>query len=102
MPQLITEPKRITAAGNKPKRIDEYVGRVNCQTASVSIAHMQSPGGWEEPGQRPEFDEYTIVLKGMLQVRYEGGTLEVRAGQALIARRGEWVQYSTPDPDGAE
>jgi mannose-6-phosphate isomerase-like protein (cupin superfamily) len=102
MPQLIAQPTQITAAGNKPKLIREFVGRVNSKTNAVSIAQMQSPSGWREPGQRPEFDEYTIVLKGVLQVDSEGGTLEVRAGQAVIAHAGEWVRYSTPGPDGAE
>jgi mannose-6-phosphate isomerase-like protein (cupin superfamily) len=102
MPTLITEPKRITAAGNKPKLIDEYVGRVNTRHETVSIAHMRSPSGWIEPGQTPEFDEFTIVLKGMLRVTHRAGTLDVRAGQAVVVNRGEWVQYSTPAPEGAE
>jgi len=102
MPELIAAPTRIVAAGNKPKAIDEYVGRVNSGTAAVSIAHMRSPAGWVEPGQTPEFDEYTVVLRGMLRVRHRGGTLDVRAGQAVVARRGEWVEYSSPEPDGAE
>lgn len=102
MPTLITEPKRIQAAGNKPKLIDEYIGRVNSKDEQVSIAHMRSPSGWTEPGQTPAFDEYTVVLKGMLRVAHRGGVLDVRAGQAVIARRGEWVQYSTPEADGAE
>ena len=102
MPKLITAPTRITAAGNKPKLIDEYIGRVNSQTSAVSLAHMRSPGGWQEPGQTPEFDEFTVVLKGMLRVNHAGGVLDVRAGQAVIAHRGEWVQYSPPNPDGAE
>ena len=102
MPQLIEKPTRIEAAGNKPKLIDEYIGRVNSKTETASIAHMRSPGGWIEPGQRPEFDEYTIVLKGMLRVEYEGGFLEVRAGQAVIANKGEWIRYSTPEAEGAE
>jgi mannose-6-phosphate isomerase-like protein (cupin superfamily) len=102
MPQLIANPTRIRAAGNKPKAIDEYVGRVNSETAEVSVAHMRSPAGWVEPGQTPEFDEYTIVLRGMLRVAYRGGTLDVRAGQAVMARAGEWVRYSSPEPDGAE
>ena len=100
MPRLIDKPTRIEAAGTKPKLIDEYVGRVNSATAAVSIAHMRSPAGWEEPGQAPEFDEYTIVLKGALRVRSRSGDLDVRAGQAVIAAKGEWIQYSTPD--GAE
>jgi mannose-6-phosphate isomerase-like protein (cupin superfamily) len=102
MPQLIGKPTRIVAAGNKPKAIDEYVGRVNSETAEVSVAHMRSPAGWEEPGQTPEFDEYTIVLRGMLRVDHRGGALEVRAGQAVIARAGEWVRYSSPEGEGAE
>ena len=100
MPQLIDKPTRIEAAGTKPKLIDEYVGRVNSATPAVSIAHMRSPAGWEEPGQAPEFDEYTVVLKGTLRVRSRSGDLDVRAGQAVIAPKGEWVQYSTPE--GAE
>jgi ethanolamine utilization protein EutQ len=102
MPTLITQPTRIQAAGNKPKLIDEYVGRVNSKTSSVSVAHMRSPEGWVEPGQTPEFEEFTIVLKGMLRVAYKGGTLDVWAGQAVIAHAGEWVRYSTPEQDGAE
>ena len=102
MPTLIEKPTRITAAGNKPKLIDEVFGRVNTRTDAVSIAHMRSPSGWVEPGQTPEFDEYTYVLKGRLQVRHQGGSLDVRAGQAVITRKGEWVQYSTPGADGAE
>ena len=102
MPTLIESPTRITAAGNKPKLIDEYVGRVNSATEAVSVAHMRSPQGWVEPGQRPDFDEFTLVLRGRLHVRHEGGELDVRAGQAVVSRRGEWVQYSTPDAEGAE
>jgi hypothetical protein len=102
MPTLIAKPTRIEAAGNKPKLIDEYVGLVNSRNEHLSIAHMRSPGGWVEPGQAPDFDEYTIVFKGMVRVAYHGGVLEVRAGQAVLAHRGEWVQYSTPEPDGAE
>ncbi len=101
-PTLIPQPTRVEAAGNKPKLIDEYVGRVNSRTEMVSIAHMRSPGGWQEPAQTPEFDEFTVVLKGHLRVEYKDGSLDVRAGQAVIAPRGEWVRYSTPDPDGAE
>ena len=92
----------ITAAGNKPKLIDEYIGRVNSKTSSVSVAHMRSPQGWEEPGQAPEFDEFTVVLKGTLRVRHRSGEMEVVAGQAVIAHKGEWVQYSTPKEGGAE
>ena len=102
MPTLISTPTRITAAGNKPKLIDEYVGRVNSKTEALSVAHMRSPGGWVEPGQTPEFDEFTIVLKGMLRVNHKSGTLDVHAGQAVIAHKGEWVQYSTPGEDGTE
>lgn len=100
MPTLISHPTRIQAAGTKPKLIDEYIGRVNSKSAAVSVAHMRSPEGWLEPGQTPEFDEYTIVLKGVLRVAHKTGHVEVRAGQAVIAHRGEWVQYSTPE--GAE
>ena len=102
MPTLIERPTQITAAGTKPKIIQEHIGRVNSRTAALSIAHMRSPGGWEEPGQTPEFDEYTVVLKGMLRVRHKAGVVDVRAGQAVIAHRGEWIQYSTPEPEGAE
>src|SRR5437773_1837094 len=96
------QPTRIVAAGNLPKQIDEFVGRVNSKTAAVSIAHMRSPAGWVESGQTPEFDEYTVVLRGTLRVTHRGGTTDVRAGEAVIARRGEWVQYSSPEPEGAE
>lgn len=102
MPTFIPAPTIIQAVGNKPKIIEEYVGKVNSGTAGVSIARMKSPGGWVEPGQRPEFDEYTIVLKGMLRVETKEGSLDVRAGQAVIAHKGEWVRYSTPEPEGAE
>jgi mannose-6-phosphate isomerase-like protein (cupin superfamily) len=102
MPTLIGQPTRIEAAGNKPKLIDEYIGRVNSRHEAVSIAHMRSPPGWVEPGQTPEFEEFTIVLKGMLRMTHPGGTLDVRAGQAVVAHYGEWVQYSTPEPEGAE
>lgn len=102
MPTLIEKPTRITAAGNKPKLIDEIIGRVNSKTDAVRIAHMRSPSGWVEPGQTPEFDEYTYVLKGALHVTHKGGSLDVKAGQSVIAHRGEWVQYSTPGADGAE
>ena len=102
MPQLIPAPSIIEAAGTKPKRIEEYAGRVNTRHESVSVARMVSPSGWEEPGQRPEFEEVTVVLKGMLRVEYEGGLLEVGAGQGVICRPGEWVRYSTPGPEGAE
>ena len=102
MPTLIERPTRITAAGNKPKLIDEYAGRVNNGEERASIAHMRSPTGWVEPGQTPEFDEYTVVLKGMLRVEHAGGALDVRAGQAVLTRAGEWVRYSTPEAEGAE
>jgi mannose-6-phosphate isomerase-like protein (cupin superfamily) len=102
MPTLISQPTRIQAAGNKPKLIDEYIGRVNSKTSGVSVAHMRSPQGWVEPGQSPEFDEFTIVLKGMLRVIYKEGSLDVRAGQAVIAHAGEWVRYLTPEEGGAE
>jgi mannose-6-phosphate isomerase-like protein (cupin superfamily) len=102
MPTLIPAPTVIAAAGNKPKIIEEFVGRVNSATESASVARMQSPAGWEEPGQRPDFDEFTVVLQGMLRVDYADGFLEVRAGQAVIAKAGEWVRYSTPEPAGAQ
>jgi mannose-6-phosphate isomerase-like protein (cupin superfamily) len=102
MPTLIEGPTRIEAAGNKPKRINEYVGRVNTGETAVSIAHMRSPPGWVEPGQTPQFDEYTVVLKGTLRVAYRDDTLDVQAGQAVLVRRGEWVLYSTPTEEGAE
>jgi mannose-6-phosphate isomerase-like protein (cupin superfamily) len=98
----IAAPTRVIAAGSPPKAIDEYVGRVNTGGAEVSVAHMRSPSGWTEPGQRPEFDEYTVVLRGALRVEHEAGVLEVGAGQAVIVRRGEWVRYSSPGPEGAE
>ena len=101
-PTLIPQPTRVQSAGNKPKLIDEYIGRVNSGTGGVSIAHMRSPGGWQEPGQTPEFDEFTVVTQGCLRVEYAGGSLDVRAGQAVIAHKGEWVRYSTPEPAGAE
>jgi mannose-6-phosphate isomerase-like protein (cupin superfamily) len=99
---LISAPTRVEAAGNKPKLIDEYIGRVNSQTSAASVAHMRSPGGWQEPGQTPEFDEFTVVLRGTLRVEHQGGAIDVRAGQAVIAHRGEWVRYSTPEQEGAE
>ena len=102
MPTPIVAPTRIQAAGNKPKLIDEFIGRINSKDARVSIAHMRSPEGWEEPGQTPEFDEYTIVLKGTLRVTFHGGSFDVPAGQAVIAHKGEWIRYSTPAPGGAE
>jgi ethanolamine utilization protein EutQ len=102
MPTLISTPTRITAAGNKPKLIDEYIGRVNTKTSAASVAHMRSPAGWEEPGQTPEFDEFTILLRGTVRVEHKGGALEVSAGQAVVAHAGEWVRYSTPNEGGAE
>jgi ethanolamine utilization protein EutQ len=102
MPTLIAQPTRIQSAGNKPKLIDEYIGRVNSKTDVASVAHMRSPSGWLEPGQTPEFDEFTIVLKGTLRVEHKGGSLDVHAGQAVVAHAGEWVRYSTPEEQGAE
>jgi mannose-6-phosphate isomerase-like protein (cupin superfamily) len=102
MPRLIAAPTRIQAAGNKPKLIDEYIGRINSGSSGVSVAHMRSPGGWQEPGQRPEFDEFTIVLRGVVRVESESGVLDVNAGQAIHTAPGEWVRYSTPGEDGAE
>jgi ethanolamine utilization protein EutQ len=101
-PTLISQPTRIQAAGNKPKLIDEYIGLVNSKTTGVSVAHMRSPEGWVEPGQTPEFEEFTIMLKGVLHVRHKDGDVDVAAGQAVITHPGEWVQYSTPHPEGAE
>jgi len=100
MPEFIEAPSRVEAAGTKPKLIDEYAGRVNTGEERVSVAHMRSPAGWVEPGQRPEFDEYTVVLSGSLRVDSEHGSLEVEAGQGVLTRAGEWVRYSTPE--GAE
>jgi mannose-6-phosphate isomerase-like protein (cupin superfamily) len=102
MPTLIKSPAIIQAAGNKPKIIEEFIGHASSKTAAVSVARMKSPGGWSEPGQTPEFDEYTIVLHGVLCVATEMEVFEVLAGQAIIAHRGEWVQYSTPKPEGVE
>ena len=102
MARLIGQPTRIQSAGNKPKLIDEFSGRVNSDNAQISIARMQSPPGWEEPGQNPEFDEYTVVLRGLLRVETKETVLEVKAGQGVFTSRGEWVRYSTPMPDGAE
>ncbi len=102
MPSLIAQPTVIESAGNKPKLIEEFVGRVNTASEGVSIARMRSPGGWVEPGQTPEFDEYTIVLKGSLRVETRDGVIDVGAGQAVKAPRGEWVRYSTPSAGGAE
>ena len=102
MPELIGEPAQVAAAGEPPKLIEEYVGRVSTGEARLSVAHMRSPAGWAEPGQRPEFDEFTIVLYGALVVDYEGGQMTIRAGQAVHARPGEWVRYSSPEPGGAQ
>jgi mannose-6-phosphate isomerase-like protein (cupin superfamily) len=102
MPRLLPQPSIIQAAGTKPKRIEEFAGRINSGHASVSVARMISPEGWLEPGQRPEFEEITVVLKGMLRVEYEGGVLEVRAGQAVVTAPGEWIRYGTPESGGAE
>lgn len=101
MPELIEGPSTIEAAGTKPKLIEEFVGRVNTGEGRVSVARMTSPEGWEEPGQRPEFDEYTLVLEGTLRVEHEGGELTVGAGQAVLARAGEWIRYSSPEAGGA-
>jgi len=102
MPTIMRGPTRIAAAGTPPKLIEEFVGRVNTGDKAVSIARMRSPQGWVEPGQRPEFDEYSIVLKGALHVEFEGGSLDVAVGETLITRAGEWVRYSTPGAEGAE
>jgi mannose-6-phosphate isomerase-like protein (cupin superfamily) len=102
MPTLINGPSVIQAAGNKPKRIEEYAGRVNSGHSNVSVARMVSPQGWQEPGQKPDFEEITVVLKGLLRVEHKDGILDVRAGQAVVAHPGEWVRYSSPEPEGAE
>ena len=102
MAKLIEQPTRIEAAGNKPKLIDEFFGHVNSGASEISIARMQSPSWWVEPGQTPEFDEYTVVLHGMLNVETKDGLLEVKAGQGVLTLKGEWIRYSTPGPDGAE
>jgi mannose-6-phosphate isomerase-like protein (cupin superfamily) len=102
MPRLIDKPTLIACVGTKPKQIQEFAGRVNSGHAGVSVARMISPSGWEEPGQRPEFEEITVVLKGTLRVEHEKGALDVSAGQAVVASPGEWVRYSTPGPEGAE
>jgi len=102
MPTLIDAPTVIQAAGNKPKRIEEFAGRVNSGHDSVSVARMVSPAGWQEPGQRPEFEEITLVLRGLVRVEHEGGSLDVRAGQAVVTRPGEWIRYSSPEEGGAE
>ena len=102
MPRLIQAPAVVAAAGTKPKKIEEFAGRVNSGPAQVSVARMTSPSGWQEPGQRPEFEEITVVLRGLLRVEYEGGALDVNAGQAVVTSPGEWIRYSTPGADGAE
>lgn len=102
MPTLVERPTVVQAAGEPPKRIEEFIGRVNSATATVSIARMVSPSGWQEPGQQPEFDEFTLVLRGLLRIETCDGVLEVRSGQAIHTRAGEWVRYSTPGPEGAE
>jgi mannose-6-phosphate isomerase-like protein (cupin superfamily) len=102
MPRLIEQPTVIACVGTKPKQIQEFAGRVNSEHKSVSVARMISPGGWEEPGQRPEFEEITVVLKGTLRVEHEGGALDVHAGQGVVTSPGEWVRYSTPGAEGAE
>lgn len=102
MPELIPAPTVVAAVGNKPKRIEEYAGRVNSGHTDVSVARMVSPEGWLEPGQRPEFEEITVVLRGLLRVEHAGGSLDVRAGQAVVSRPGEWVRYSSPEAGGAE
>jgi mannose-6-phosphate isomerase-like protein (cupin superfamily) len=102
MPTLIEKPTVVQAAGNKPKQIQEFAGRVNSGHTGVSVARMVSPEGWVEPGQRPEFEEVTVVLRGMLRVEHESGALDVRAGQAVVAKPGEWIRYSSPEPGGAE
>ena len=102
LPTFLAAPTRIAAAGNKPKLIDEFIGHVNSGTSAASVARMQSPGGWLEPGQTPDFDEFTLVLKGLVRVESRHGFIDVPAGQAVIAHKGEWVRYSTPEPEGAE
>jgi len=102
VPRLIAKPTVVAAAGNKPKQIQEFAGRINSAHSAVSVARMISPEGWQEPGQTPEFEEITVVLRGMLRVEHRDGTLDVRAGQAVVASPGEWVRYSSPEPEGAE
>jgi mannose-6-phosphate isomerase-like protein (cupin superfamily) len=102
MPTKINSPSIIECAGNKPKIIEEFIGKVNSENDQISIARMKSPGGWEEPGQTPEFDEYTFVVKGMLRVDSKEGTTDVKEGEIVIAHKGEWIKYSTPLPEGAE
>jgi quercetin dioxygenase-like cupin family protein len=102
MAKKISSPSIIKSTGNKPKKIEEFIGRVNSDTVNISIAKMNSPAGWVEPGQKPEFDEYTIVLKGLLRVKTENEIIDVKEGEAIIVNKNEWVQYSTPNPEGAE
>ncbi len=102
MPKFIPSPSIVHAAGNKPKIIEEFIGRVNSNTSAISIAKMKSPGGWVEPGQTPEFDEYTVVLRGSLHVQTQTGSFQVSSGQAIVIAKGEWVQYSSPEPEGAD
>ena len=102
MPRLIDAPAVVKAAGTKPKHIEEFAGRLNSGHTGVSVARMQSPSGWQEPGQRPEFEEITVVLRGMVRVEHAGGAIDVQAGQAVVTSPGEWVRYSTPGPEGAE
>lgn len=102
LPRLIKKPTVVAAVGSKPKQIEEFVGRVNSGHENISVARMKSPAGWKEPGQRPEFEEITFILSGMLRVEYEGGSLDVRAGQTVVAKPGEWIRYSTPESGGAE
>jgi mannose-6-phosphate isomerase-like protein (cupin superfamily) len=102
MPSLIIKPTRIEGSGTKPIVIDEYIGRINSAHDAVSVAYLHCPGGWSEPGQTPEFDEFTVVLRGLLRVAHRSGFVDVRAGQAVITNRGEWVQYSTPEAEGAD
>jgi quercetin dioxygenase-like cupin family protein len=102
MPRLIERPTVVDAAGNRPKQIQEFAGRVNSEHSAVSVARMVSPSGWQEPGQRPDFEEITVVLRGMLRVEHEGGAINVRAGQAVVTSPGEWVRYGTPEQGGAE
>src|SRR3954465_14647027 len=102
MPRIIERPTVVAAAGTKPKKIEEFAGRVNSGDARVSVARMRSPSGWQEPGQRPEFEEITVVLRGMVRVEHEGGALDVHAGQAVVTAPGEWIRYSTPGDEGAE
>ncbi len=102
MPKLVEAPIVIAAAGNKPKRIEEFAGRVATKQSEVSVARMTSPSGWREPGQTPQFEEVTVVLKGLVRVEHSAGVIDVRAGQAIVTKPGEWVRYSTPEPEGAE